>query len=355
MKNILYISNIQVPYRERFFESLAKECNLTVLYERSRSSNRNNTWAKGGDYKYHKEFLDGINIGNESSFSLSIIKHLIKDYDVIVIGCYSTPVQMFANLFLRLIRKKFYINFDGEIFADDKSLKSILKKFFIKGGSRYLIAGERSRDSLLKIVKNKLIFPYYFSSLSKDEIIKHRLRRNVNAKFRSKVVLVIGQYFPYKGMDVAVEAAKLLPNVQFKFVGMGNRTDLFLKETKADYQSNIQVFPFLQKSELEKEYENCGLLVLPSRQECWGLVINEAASYGIPIVSTYGSGAAIEFLFSEYPCLLAKAGDAVELATKIRSALQMNFYKEYTDYLLNKSTQYSIEECVRHHIEAFTD
>lgn len=107
MKNILYISNIQVPYRERFFESLAKECNLTVLYERSRSSNRNNTWAKGGDYKYHKEFLDGINIGNESSFSLSIIKHLIKDYDVIVIGCYSTPVQMFANLFLRLIRKNF--------------------------------------------------------------------------------------------------------------------------------------------------------------------------------------------------------------------------------------------------------
>ena len=34
-KKVLYISNIQVPYRVRFFNLLAEKCDLTVLYERS--------------------------------------------------------------------------------------------------------------------------------------------------------------------------------------------------------------------------------------------------------------------------------------------------------------------------------
>ena len=174
MKKVLYISNIQVPYRARFFDLLAEECDLTVLYERSQAGSRDMTWAKSVTGKYKKEFLDGIKIGNESSFSLKILKYLMRDYDEIILGCYSTPVQMFANLFLRLIRKPFIMNFDGEIFADDGSLKSHLKRFFIDGASKYLIAGEYAKKSLEKIVKTKPIFPYYFSSLSKHELEEHK-------------------------------------------------------------------------------------------------------------------------------------------------------------------------------------
>ena len=173
-KKVLYMSNIQVPYRVRFFNSLAKECDLTVLYERSQAGSRDSTWAKSVEETYKREFLDGIKIGNESSFSLRIIKYLLGDYDEIILGCYSTPVQMFANLFLRLIRKPFIMNFDGEIFADGTSLKSFMKKFFIRGASKYLIAGERAVNSLKKIVGTKPVFPYYFSSLSKQELEEHR-------------------------------------------------------------------------------------------------------------------------------------------------------------------------------------
>ena len=47
---------------------------------------------------------------------------------------------------------------------------------------------------------------------------------------RNNKVLVIGQYFEYKGMDVAYEVAKRTPYISYKFIGMGNRTSLFLKE-----------------------------------------------------------------------------------------------------------------------------
>lgn len=321
---------------------------MTVLYERSQAGSRDMTWAQSVTGKYKKEFLDGIKIGNESSFSLRIIKYLTKDYDTIILGCYSTPAQIFANLFLRLIKKTFIMNFDGEIFADDGSLKSHLKRFFIDGASKYLIAGEYAKKSLEKIVKTKPIFPYYFSSLTKQELEEHKTLGGDREEF----ALVVGQYYQYKGMDVAVEAARLLPGLKFKFVGMGMRTKEFISETCADKLENVEIVPFLQKVDLEKEYRKCKMLILPTRQECWGLVVNEAASFGTPIISTNGSGAAIEFLFEKYPFLLAEPGNAENLAEVIESAWTMET-KELTDYLIRKSEKYNLEFNVECHVKAF--
>ena len=52
MKKILYITNIEVPYRVKFFNELAKYCDLTVLYERSKSSNRDGSWSSSEKINY---------------------------------------------------------------------------------------------------------------------------------------------------------------------------------------------------------------------------------------------------------------------------------------------------------------
>ena len=86
--------------------------------------------------------------------------------------------------------------------------------------------------------------------------------------------------------------------------------------------------------------------MLPSRQECWGLVVNEAASVGTPIVATWGSGAAVEFLEeSPYKCFLADADNVEDLEKKIRSCLA-NDSSDYERYLMDKSKYYTIENCV---------
>jgi len=46
MKKVLYLSNIEVPYRVRFFNELAKDRDLTVFYESRRSQCRDTAWAK---------------------------------------------------------------------------------------------------------------------------------------------------------------------------------------------------------------------------------------------------------------------------------------------------------------------
>lgn len=352
MKKVLYITNIETPYRVKFFNLLAERCDLTVLYERENSSNRDKTWAKSEKCNHHRKYLKGINIGNESSFSFGILKEIFRGYEMIIVGCYNSPVQMLAMLAMRIIGMKYTVNLDGEPFLGGTSIKAYLKRFFLSGAHQYVVAGEKAAQSVRDALGVDKVIPYYFSSMTEAELAAHRME--AGSCTREDTILVVGQYLGCKGIDVALEAARMDPQNRYKFVGMGRRTELFCKDFEGRIPANVEIVPFLQKKELEEEYKNCALLVLPSRQECWGLVINEAASFGTPIVSTWGSGAAVEFLAEQYPEYLAEPGDAESLLRSIKHCLNDNCSAEIGEYLLHKSTRYSIENNVVEHLKVLS-
>ncbi len=347
MKKILYLTNIEVPYRVEFFNLLGKQCDLTVMYERRSSFNRDASWATSVNKEFKCLYLDGKMIGNENSFSLSIFNIINQKWDLVIVGCYNSFVQILAMAMMKLMRIPYIINLDGEPFLGD-GLKMKIKSLVLKGATAYLVAGECAADSLRKVFgKKALITPYYFGSLTTKEI-----ERNASySASRNEYILVVGQYFDYKGMDIALSAAKNDQSLRYKFVGMGKRTDLFKKDMKV-IPSNVEIIPFLNKKELEYEYQQCSMVVLPSRQECWGLVVNEAASFGTPIVSTWGSGAAMESLVKDYPQYLAIPGNADSLLDCIKLCIN-NDNKCYSDYLKKISFEYTIEKSVDAHLKLF--
>lgn len=344
MNNLLYISNIEVPYRNEFFNQLSKSTNLTVLYERRKSSNRDEKWTSSVKPEYKIEYLDGIKIKNEYNFDFKIIKYIFSNkFEKIIIGCYNSPSQMLAILLMKIFRKKYILNLDGECFLEGNSLKQRLKRFFIKGAHRYLIAGEKSGENLSKYLPKEKIYPYYFSSLTKEELEENskHINKNINNK-----VLVVGQYFDYKGLDIVLEIAKITQSIKYRFIGSGKRSNLLKEKVEEMGISNVEIIPFLKKDELYREYQECLCLLLPSKQECWGLVVNEVASFGTPIVSTLGSGAACEFLLQKYSEFLAKSGDKNSLVNALNNFFNYNKVEEYKKHLISMSKLYSIEKNV---------
>lgn len=340
---VLYFSNIRVPYRVSFFNKLAQECDLTVLYEREKSSNRNETWTKSVQENYKSIVLDGVKIGRESSFSFQVSSILKQEWDSIIVGCYNDLVQIYAIITMRQHHIPYIINLDGESFIGE-GLKNKIKKYVLRGADCYLTAGIEAGKNLIKALGDDIkIQPYYFSSLSDKEI-----KENISCTCkRDNYVLVVGQYYNYKGMDVAFKVASLDHTIKYKFVGMGERTKDFISDF--GQAENVELIPFLNKQELDEEYKRCCMLLLPSRQECWGLVVNEAASFGTPVVSTYGSGAAVEFLAKDYPEYLAQPGDHISLYNSVKLCFDSD-NREYSNFLKEKSQLYSIEESVKKHL-----
>ena len=348
MKKVLYVSSSSAPYRVAFFEELGKSCNLTVVYEIKGSTKRDETWAgiKGDSYK--TEYLEGEKTEGKITSLYRLLKYVNGGYDKIIIGCYNTVVESVAILYMRLKRKKFILNIDGEVGNPQNIFKRITRDFILRGAYAYLCAGEKSVKRIREITRSKRIYPYYFSSLSKAEVLKANSKRvGVN-----ETILCIGRYIKCKGLDIFLEAAKKRPHCKFKLVGVGESQEC-MDYIKTNEIRNVEVIPFLKKEELAREYQQCQMLVLPTRKECWGLVINEGAAYGIPIVATYGSGSAVEFLLNKYEKYLAKSGDANDLAYRMQLVTQatMEEKEEYAKYLREKAREYTIEKMVEVHLK----
>ena len=85
-EKILFYTNIPSPYRVDFFNELGEFCELTVLFESTHSTERDELWKQ-----YHFENFEGIIMSGkrtavDMAFCLEIIRHLkAKKYDVIVV------------------------------------------------------------------------------------------------------------------------------------------------------------------------------------------------------------------------------------------------------------------------------
>lgn len=260
---------------------------------------------------------------------------------------------MAAVSHMRRTRIPYAVNSDGPLF-ESRGIKGLVRRRVLRGADAYLVAGEKSVPSVRREVgRDALVEPYPFSSLTDARVAELTAMRCEREEGR---VLLVGQFLPYKGVDVALDAlAGLSPDLRIRLIGTGKRSREAEEYAASKGMRNVEVVPFLQPGELVEEYLRAELFVLPSRQECWGLVINEAAACGCPIVSTWGSGAAVEFLSRDYPQFLAEPGSAESLALSISSAFGASRVEseEYSHYLRMTTASYTTEKTVSSHLSLF--
>lgn len=350
---VLYLTNYHNPYRDEFFEQLGRRCDLTVLFEQRTDAARDASWFEGVEARSYQEVY--LPEGECGPVSPTMLKTVEGDWSLVVVGCYNTTRQMATIARMRRRHAPYVVNSDGMVFETGSTLKRAARGHVLRGADAYLCAGEACVPSLRRIVgRGALVVPYPFSSLTGK---RARELARADAVRDPRLVLVVGQYEDYKGLDVMLDAIPTLSDgLRFRFVGMGKKADEFraLVEAKG-LSDDVEVVPFLKPDDLAAEYLRAGLLVLPSRQECWGLVVNEAAACGCPVVSTWGSGAAVEFISRDCPQFLAEPGSAASLALAVGefTSRPEGEKREYSAFLRRKAAEYTIEATADAHMRLF--
>lgn len=303
---VLYLTNLTVPYRMKFFNYLGQKCDLTVVVERNSALNRDDNWLNSVESKNFKLIqLNGIKIGEESSFSFKIFKVLKKDFDLIVIGGYSTFTAMFAIICLKLFRKTFILNADGGVINyNEKKVISEIKKFFISSASYWITTSKEAVEYLTYYgACKKDIYIYPFSSIEESEIKhitveeKSQYKNKLCIDENKKMILSVGQIIPRKGFDILIKAFSKLNETEYDLYIVGGKATDDLNSIIEKYKlNNVHFVEFANKEKLSEYYSAADLFVLPSRFDVWGLVINEALAYSLPIISSNKVGAALEIL-----------------------------------------------------------
>lgn len=82
--------------------------------------------------------------------------------------------------------------------------------------------------------------------------------------------------------------------------------------------SRIRVLGHRGDSELDELYRSADALVITSHYEVWGLVVNEALAYGLPVIATDQVGAAPDLIDDGVNGRIVTAGSVSALADAMR-------------------------------------
>lgn len=125
-------------------------------------------------------------------------------------------------------------------------------------------------------------------------------------------------------------------------------TDSYLNLKKSLGLTNVYFLGFKTKEQLAEYFKAADLFVLPTREDIWGLVINEAMAHGLPVVTTKRCVAGVEMIDDE-KCLV-DVEDIVGLKDAMCRILDDDILsRQLAMENLEKIKNYSIEKMAEVH------
>jgi len=185
----------------------------------------------------------------------------------------------FCGLLLSKIFHKTHLVSTHAIY--DNINTSFVLKYTLNNSNHILCLSKASAKQLIKWGIDKNIISIY----------KHWLNLNIFKPIQKKEtkfsVLFVGRLIDKKGIKILVKTAKLLPKIQFIFIGTGPLTN-YLKNLNI---KNILFLGQIKNDILPKYYSKYHIFCAPSLyEEGYGRTVMEAIACGTPVIASNRGG-----------------------------------------------------------------
>lgn len=360
LKNIklLILSIFPAPYRVAVFAGLSQCFDVKVFFEVVHNENRNPKW-----FDSFSDLDCGLLCERNSKreFESELLK--LKSYDAVLIYDYSTPTAMKLMLQCILHNVKFIINCDGA-FINKHLIKDRIKKFFISRATACLASGDFAKSYFKYYgATDDVVFMHNFSSLSNSDILNSPVSEIVRCDYRiqlglsfERVVVSVGQFIQRKGYDILLDAWRQLDSsCGLVIIGGGDKKDEYVEYIADNNMRNVTLVDYKDKADIFKYYKSADIFVLPTREDVWGLVVNEAMACGLPVITTDRCIAGLELVVNGENGYIVPVGSVDELAKKLVTLLSDGSARAAMGMRnIEKIRRYTIENIVSGHVDVIS-
>lgn len=250
------------------------------------------------------------------------LRRVLKENDVVMMSGYVGKV--FLALFLLNIwyRKPIGIFSDTQLRIPQKLIPRIGKWLWLnivfRNRKTYGLAGGN--------FSHKELFRHY--GMAEERIcllpmMVNNDRYNIKEPLRNDDIfrfLYVGRLVECKNVELLIgafnKAFALKERVLLHIVGDGAlRRKLMIK---AAGNKHIRFMGAMHGDDLVEAYSRCNTLVLPSKYEPWGLVVNEAMSAGMSVIVSDAVGAHFDLVDNRETGLVFRSCDLDDLVDKLR-------------------------------------
>lgn len=320
---ISLLTEIPAPFRIPLFNALAarEDVELSVLFLSRRDPKRPHYQIYENEFRHRWRILGGLELVRDGRWivlSRGVLRALRRDRpEVIVIGGWNQPAFWLALVYARLARKPLvaWVESTARDERPGSGPLELAKRALIRSCSGFLVPGTASRaylcelgveDTRIVIAPNAVDSGIFAREVEEARGDRDALRQRLGLD--GCVLLYVGRLDPEKGVDVLLDAVRSLP-VTLAVVGAGSREN----ELRRDAPPNVRFVGALPRERLPDWYAAADVFVLPSRSEQWGMVLNEAAEAGLPLVATEAAGAAHDLIEQGVNGARVPVGDAPAL------------------------------------------
>lgn len=281
-----------------------------------------------------------------------------SDADLLLLPGFSSP-EHWGMLLVAILRRKRRATFCDSTLQDRRQskVKGLLKRVFFFACHGVFCYGQRARQYLihygvpvsqihLRCQAAALPDSYSPSNISED-------RLELSPPRDAPRFIYVGRLSPEKGLDTLLEAF-----AKFRFSWKQSRLVVIgggpLRQSMERHAHSLGIVDSVEftgsmgQDSLAKEYSQATCLILPSRSEPWGLVVNEALHYGCPVIVSDNCGCVPELVVDGVTGFAFKTDDANDLAEKMEAvATQFIDPSLVADRCLNVISNYTPEAAAK--------
>jgi glycosyltransferase involved in cell wall biosynthesis len=302
MTRVTVVSPEPTPYRAPLFDRIAdrNDIELTVVYAAQTVARR--SW----DVALHHQavFLPGVRVAgaarllrHDYPLTPGVVGALRESApDVVVVSGWSTFASQAAVAWSRMRRIPYVLHVESHDLDPRRrwrrALKGAVASRVIRGAASVLVVGSAAQRSVTD--RGAARVHVFANTIDVERWIGRALALSP-PPHEGIVVLSVGRDVPEKGFDILASAC----------ASAGARL--------------VTVTGGMSEDELASRYAEADIFALLSRHEPWGVVVNEAAASGLPLVLSDRVGAAYDLLRNGQNGFLVPAEDAGAAAEAIRT------------------------------------
>lgn len=322
MKRILFLQNLIYPIRDPFFEKLNKKkgIDIFVIFLSKTATNRKwkverseTQYPSKISLNYKFPFFNG-------TFDLILNPLILVDYikirhDVLISIGWANPANYFLCLLSYYRKIPYYLWIESTMYENSVQRKILMPliKLLVKYSSGCIVPGSASKKYVQSINKKTKVL------LVPNAINNKRIKQK-NTNNNIPIILYVGRFSKEKNIIFLLEIIKKLEQ-KYKFyvwlIGYGPEKIKIKSYIEKNKISSIKKLEYGSYDQIAHIYSKADIFVLPSKQEPWGFVINEAMAAGLPVISSNTVGATQDLLEDGYNGYLFKSGNYRELEEKI--------------------------------------
>ena len=244
-----------------------------------------------------------------------------EPWDVLVVGGYAVFAEQVAIAYARAARIPYILHSESHLSKQRSGILRAAKRAVLpmvvgnaaaglavgSAAARYLEAYGLPRGRI-RIVPNTIDVEDHGrrAAEARDNAAAIRARLDLPERY----VLYVGRLIEAKGVGDLVSALELLGDDAPVLVAAGEGP---MADTLAA-TPHVQLVGFQEHDRLVELYALADAFVLPSRDEPWGVVVNEALACGTPVIVTDAVGAAEDLVTEGANGVIVPVGDVRSLA-----------------------------------------